>query len=57
MFDPGAFRAHEIVIIDRRSSGPDTAWSTEVRDAACRGYAGAGEDKDATGGAEVVRQA
>src|SRR5258708_13803262 len=54
MFDPGAFRAHEIVIIDRRPSGPDTAWSTEVRDAAGRGYACAGEDKDPSSLLQVV---
>ena len=49
MLDPSTLRAHEIVVIDRRPFGPNTARPAEIGDTASRGCAGAGEDHDIAG--------
>ena len=44
MFDPGRFRDHEILEVNRLPSRPNTLWSAKIGDATASGNAGAGEN-------------
>ena len=54
MLDSRRFRRHEILIVDRLPPGPDTLRPAEIRDAAVRRDAGAGEDQRLLRGSEIV---
>jgi len=56
MLDPGRFRTHEILIIDRLTSRPDAVGTAKIGDTAFGGNAGAGENDGLRGIAQVIRQ-
>ena len=53
VLDSGVFRSHEILKVNRLSSGPDALRSAEIRDAAASRDSGAGEDQRLLGRTEV----